>query len=144
MAGESHYVAEKNTSAPMMSWPFVLNSKIKCGGVSLSPLLCISNTIGTNDLLGFARTGSKNINDFTEGIFACDLKSVSLHVIMHVLFPAAFIVLLKVWFTHGFLARKSGILNEDEGKLALSFTKNNFSFSLLPFLLLYISIVFLL
>ena len=116
-----------------MWWSFIIFS-----------FVCISNTIGTNDLLGFARTGSKNINDFTEGIFACDLKSVSLHVIMHVLFPAAFIVLLKVWFTHGFLARKSGILNEDEGKLALSFTKSNFSFSLLPFLLLYISIVFLL
>ena len=57
--------------------------------------MCISNTIGTNDLLGFARTGSKDINDFTEGIFACDLKSLSLHVIMHVLFPAAFIVLLR-------------------------------------------------
>ena len=84
------------------------------------------------------------MNDFTEGIFACDLKSLSLQVIMHVLFPAAFIVLLKVRFTHGFLARKSGIFNEGEGKLALSFTRNNFSFSLLPFLLLYISIVFLL
>ena len=63
---------------------------------------------------------------------------------MHVLSPAAFIFLLKVRFTHGFLPRKSGIFNEDEGKLALSFTKNNFPFSLLPFLLLYISIVFVL
>ena len=84
------------------------------------------------------------MNDFAEGTVACDLKSLSLHVIMHVLFPAAFIVLLKFRSTHGFLAPKSGIFNEDEGKLALSFPKNNFSFSLLPFLLLYISIVFLL
>ena len=94
MAGESHYVAEKN-------------SKIKCGGVSLSSLLCISNTIGTNDLLGFARTGSKNMN---EGIVACDLKSLSLHVIMHVLSPAAFIFLLKVRFTHGFLRENRAYL----------------------------------
>ena len=84
------------------------------------------------------------MNDFTEGIVACDLKSLSLHVIMHVLSPAAFIFLLKVRFTLGFLARKSGIFNEDEGKLALSFTKNNFPFSLLRFLLLYSSIVFVL
>ena len=100
-----------------MWWSFIIFS-----------FVCISNTIGTNDLLGFARTGSKNMNDFTEGIVACDLKSLSLHVIMHVLSDAAFIFLLKVRFTHGFLAGKSGIFNEDEGKLALSFTKNNFHF----------------
>ena len=36
-----------NTLTSMTSWLFVFTSRIKCGGILLSSLLCISNTIET-------------------------------------------------------------------------------------------------
>ena len=60
---------------------------------------------------------------------------------MQVLFPAAFIVqqIVAVPF-HWFLARKSYIFNENEGKLA--YLRRKTLFFLLPFLLFHVSIAF--
>ena len=63
-----------------------------------------------------------------------DLQFLSLNVIIHILCPVAFIVSIVKVSVHWFLAHKSCILNEHEGKLSLSVTKNYLSlFSLLPF-----------
>ena len=64
------------------------------------------------------------------------MVSLSLYVIMQVLLADAFIVQQIVQIlAHWFLARKSCCLMTKKGKIALSTTKNNFSLSLLPFLL---------
>ena len=65
---------------------------------------------------------------------------VDRNVIMQVLFPAAFIVQQIVAVpVHWFLARKSYMFHENEGKLAYLRRKTCF---LLPFLLLHVSIAF--
>ena len=67
------------------------------------------------------------------------MVSLSRYVIMQALFAAASLSnkLFKSWFTDSWLVNRAYFMRK-KGKIALSTTKNNFSLSLLPFLLFHI------